>query len=234
MTLPSATSIYAQRRARVAAQLGKDGIAIVPTAPERPRNRDSDFLFRHDSYFYSLTGFAEPQAWLVITGDGRSTLFCQPKDLEREIWDGYRLGPDAAPAALGVDAALPVGELDTHLPRLLENRDVVWYPFAIHPGLEARVGGWLNPVRARLTELLKQAQFSPLKMEEQVVVIYAGVNGYLDKFEVAQVRKFENGLLSLLRNEKTILEDIRKTNDLTADTEKKLKAAVDGYAKTFA
>jgi len=87
---------------------------------------------------------------------------------------------------------------------------------------------------ARLTELLKQPQFSPLKMEEQVVVIYAGVNGYLDKFEVAQVRKFEAGLLSLLRNEKTILEDIRKTNDLTAETEKKLKEQVDKYAATFA
>lgn len=150
MSTPPTSAIYAQRRARVAAQLGKDGIAIVPTAPERQRNRDSDFLFRHDSYFYYLTGFTEPNAWLVVTGDGRSTLFCQPKDLEREIWDGYRLGPDAAPAALGVDAALPVGELDTRLPKLLENRDVVWYPFAIHPGLEARVGGWLNPVRARV------------------------------------------------------------------------------------
>ncbi len=150
MTQATATSLYAARRARVAAQLGKDGIAIVPTAPERQRNRDSDFLFRHDSYFYYLTGFTEPHAWLVITGDGRSTLFCQPKDLEREIWDGYRLGPDAAPATLGVDAALPVGELDAQLPKLLENRDVVWYPFAIHPGLEARVGGWLNPVRARV------------------------------------------------------------------------------------
>jgi F-type H+-transporting ATPase subunit alpha len=87
---------------------------------------------------------------------------------------------------------------------------------------------------ARLTELLKQAQFSPLKMEEQVVVIYAGVNGYLDKVDVAQVRKFENGLLSLLRSEKTILEDIRKTNDLSGDTEKKLKEQVDKYAATFA
>ena len=87
---------------------------------------------------------------------------------------------------------------------------------------------------SRLTELLKQPQFSPLKMEEQVVVIYAGVNGYLDKFEVAQVRKFESGLLSLLRNEKTILEDIRKTNDLTPETEKKLKEQVDKYAATFA
>jgi Xaa-Pro aminopeptidase len=143
-------SIYAERRARVAAQLGRDGIALVPTAPERPRNRDSDFLYRHDSYFYYLTGFTEPNATLVITGDGKSTLFCAPKDMEREIWDGYRLGPEAAPAALGVDAAHSSSELDAQMPKLLENRDVVWYPFAIHEGLEARVGGWLNQVRARV------------------------------------------------------------------------------------
>jgi Xaa-Pro aminopeptidase len=144
------TTLYAQRRARVAAAIGRDGIAIIPTAAEHPRNRDSDFLYRHDSYFYYLSGFTEPNAWLVITGDGRSTLFCQPKDLEREIWDGFRLGPDAAPATLGVDAAHAVGELDAQLPKLMENRDAVWYPFAIHPGLEARVGGWLNQVRARV------------------------------------------------------------------------------------
>ena len=83
-------SVYAQRRAHLAAQLGPGGIAIIPTALERPRNRDSDFLFRHDSYFYYLTGFTEPGACLVLAHDGRSTLFCQPKDLEREIWDGYR------------------------------------------------------------------------------------------------------------------------------------------------
>ena len=144
------TSVYAQRRARMAAQLGTNGIALIPTAPERQRNRDSDFLFRHDSYFYYLTGFTEPNAWLVVTGDGRSTLFCQPKDLEREIWDGYRLGPEAAVGALGVDAAFPVTELDQQLPKLLENRSTVWFPFAIHPGLEQRVAGWLNQVRARV------------------------------------------------------------------------------------
>ena len=143
-------ALYAERRARVAAAIGKDGIAIVPTAPERPRNRDSDFLFRHDSYFYYLTGFTEPNAALVITGDGKCTLFCQPKDLEREIWDGYRLGPEAAPGVLGVDEAHAIGTIDAALPRLLENRDAVWYPFAIHDGLEARVAGWLAPVRARV------------------------------------------------------------------------------------
>ncbi len=142
--------LYAQRRARVAAQLGPDGIAIIPTAPERQRNRDSEFLYRFDSYFHYLSGFAEPNAWLVITGDGHSTLFCAPKDLEREIWDGYRLGPAAAPGWLGVDEAFTVAELDTRLPKLLENRSTVWYPFATHKGLESRLDGWLNAVRARV------------------------------------------------------------------------------------
>ena len=150
MTQNVPNSVYAERRARLAAQLGDGGIAIVPTAPERMRNRDSDYLYRHDSYFYYLTGFTEPGACLVLTSDGQSTLFCNPKDAEREIWDGYRLGPEAAVAALGVHAALPAGELDQRLPRLLENRACVWYPFATHAGLAARVDGWLNPVRARV------------------------------------------------------------------------------------
>ncbi len=144
------THLYAERRARVAASLGPGGIAIVPTALERPRNRDSDFLYRHDSYFYYLTGFTEPNAWLVITAEGGTTLFCQPKDVEREIWDGIRLGPEAAPEHLGVSDAFSVTELDQRLPKLLENRQTVWYPFATHSGLESRINGWLQPVRARV------------------------------------------------------------------------------------
>jgi Xaa-Pro aminopeptidase len=143
-------TLFAQRRARLAAQLGDGGIAIVPTAPEQPRNRDSDFLFRHDSYFYYLTGFTEPNAWLVLTAEGESTLFCNPKDAEREVWDGLRLGPEAAPGALGVNAAFSSAELDTRLPKLLENRSAVWYPFATHKTLGGRVNDWLDPVRARV------------------------------------------------------------------------------------
>ncbi len=155
-------SIYAQRRARLAAQLGAQGIAIVPTAPERPRNRDSDFLYRHDSYFYYLTGFTEPNAWLVLTGDGSTTLFCNPKDLEREIWDGIRLGPEAAPAALAVNAAFSVAALEAEMPRLLDNRSVVWYPFAIHKGLETRLDGWLQSLRARI----RYGAVSPARQED--------------------------------------------------------------------
>ena len=146
------TSVYAQRRARLAALLGPGGVAIVPTAPERPRNRDNEHPYRHDSYFYYLTGFTEPHAWLLLDASGRSTLWCQPKDVEREIWEGYRLGPEAAPAVLGVDAAHSVAELDTRLPRLLENQRQVWFPFATHEGLAAQVEGWLRAVRARVRQ----------------------------------------------------------------------------------
>jgi Xaa-Pro aminopeptidase len=144
------TSIYAQRHAQLAQKMGPGGIAIIPTAPEQQRNRDSDFPYRPDSYFYYLTGFTEPKAWLLVAGDGTTTLFCQPKDLEREIWDGYRLGPDAALEQLGVSAAFSAADLDAKLPALLDGRDAVWYPFATHKGLETRVDGWLNSLRARV------------------------------------------------------------------------------------
>ncbi len=143
------TSIYASRRARLAAQLGDGGVAIIPTAPERARNRDADFPYRHDSYFFYLTGFTEPNAWLVIEANGCSTLFCQPKDVDREIWDGIRLGPLAAPAALGVSQAFSVAELDAQIPKLLENQTSVWYPFATHETMSSQIEDWLNKVRAR-------------------------------------------------------------------------------------
>ncbi len=88
---------------------------------------------------------------------------------------------------------------------------------------------------SRLSELLKQPQFSPLKMEEQVCVIYAGVNGYLDPIPVDRVRAFEEGLLGTLRTQHgDILKDIREARDLSDATAAKLKDAVDAYAKAFA
>ena len=87
---------------------------------------------------------------------------------------------------------------------------------------------------SRLTELLKQPQFSPLKMEEQVAVIYAGVNGYLDNLPLNRVRAFEDGLLSTLRGKHAdILESIRASKDLSSDTEAKLKDVVQTFAKSF-
>jgi F-type H+-transporting ATPase subunit alpha len=88
---------------------------------------------------------------------------------------------------------------------------------------------------SRLTELLKQPQFSPLKIEEQVCVIYAGVNGYLDQLPIAKIRGFEDGLLSLLRTTHAdLLETIRSSKDLSDDSASKLKSIVEAHAKTFA
>jgi Xaa-Pro aminopeptidase len=148
----SLNSVYQKRRALVAKALkaAGGGVALLPTAPEHPRNRDSDFPYRHDSYFYYLTGFSEPGSWLVIEASGKSTLFCRPKDTEREIWDGLRLGPEAAPAGLALDQAFSVGSLDEQMPALLANQPAVWFPFATHKGLETQVDGWLDKVRARV------------------------------------------------------------------------------------
>ncbi len=88
---------------------------------------------------------------------------------------------------------------------------------------------------ARLTELLKQPQFSPMAVEEQVVSIFAGTRGYLDKVEVSQVTRYEAAMLGELRSRKPgILQSIRDRRELTADTEKELTGFLDGFAKTFA
>ena len=146
------TTVYQKRRAQIAKALraAGGGVAFLPTAPEHSRNRDSDFSYRHDSYFYYLTGFSEPDSWLVIDATGKTTLFCRPKDLEKEIWDGVRLGPTAAPQALGVDEAFSVADLDKKMPSMLSNQTAVWFPFATHRGLETQVDGWLDKVRARI------------------------------------------------------------------------------------
>ena len=153
-TSQTLSPVYAKRRAAVgrALKAAGGGVALLPTAPEQARNRDSSFPYRHDSYFYYLTGFTEPGAWLVIDARGKtvkSTLFCLPKNLERETWDGLRLGPQAAPAQLGVDAAFSSDALDDVMPQLLANQPAVWFPFATHPGLNTQVDGWLDKVRAR-------------------------------------------------------------------------------------
>jgi len=142
---------YRGRRERLAAALraAGGGVALLPTAPERLRNADSEYPYRHDSSFFHLTGFTEPGAWLLLDAAGRSLLLCRPRDAEREIWDGLRLGPEAAPAALGVDEALPVEALDATVAQRLADQPAVWFPFAGHEGLAARVAGWLDAVRAR-------------------------------------------------------------------------------------
>ena len=140
---------YQTRRERLAQQIGA-GVVVVPTAPERTRNRDSHYPFRHDSYFYYLTGFPEPEAVCVLAvGDTvQSILFCREKNLEREIWDGYRYGPEGARAAFAFDAAYPIASLDEILPKLLANQANLYFDLGADPSWDTRVVGWLNAVRA--------------------------------------------------------------------------------------
>ena len=110
------------------------GLALVPTAPEVARNRDSMFPYRHDSYFYYLSGFPEPEAVvaLVAGADGdRHVLFCREKNQEREIWDGFRYGPDAAREIFGFDEAHPIAELDRVLPDLAADRPALYTPLGL-------------------------------------------------------------------------------------------------------
>ncbi len=141
---------FQQRRATLLANMG-EGIAIIPTAPEVIRNRDSHYPYRFDSYFYYLTGFKEPEALLVLVAGStpKSILFCRDKDMEREIWDGFRYGAEAAKAEFGFDEAYRFNQLDEMLPKLLGNQPKLFYSLGADASWDARVTGWLNQVKAQ-------------------------------------------------------------------------------------
>src|SRR6266850_324758 len=143
-------SLYAARRRRLAELMG-EGVAVIATAPEKLRNRDSHYPYRFDSYFYYLTGFLEPEAALVLVAgkSPKALLFCRHRDPEREIWDGFRYGPEAAKERFGFDEAHPIGALDEMAPKLLEDQPALYYPVGAEADWDARVMRWLNVVRAR-------------------------------------------------------------------------------------
>jgi Xaa-Pro aminopeptidase len=184
MERDSSSGAFRARRARIAAamQAAGGGIAIVPTAPERQRHSDNDHPYRHGSDFHYLTGFGEPGAWLVIGADGRSTLLCRPKDAVREIWDGFRLGPDAAPSTLGVDEAFALDRLDDVMVARLDNQPAVWIP-AGYPGLQAQLDGWLERVRAKA----RQGVDAP-RTQHDLAPLLAEMRLFKDAGEIATMR----------------------------------------------
>lgn len=143
-------AIYRARRERMIAEMG-EGVMVIATAPEVPRNRDTHYPYRHDSYFYWLTGFAEPEAVVVlIAGKApRHILFCREKNEEREIWDGFRYGPAAAREVFAFDETFSFDTLDAELPNLLENQPQLAYLIGREAAWDAQVMGWLNAVRAK-------------------------------------------------------------------------------------
>ena len=185
---------YQERRNALAKQIhakSSGGIAVISTAPELARNRDSEFPYRHDSDFFYLTGFEEPGATLVmeVKSSGKdyklqSHLFCRPKDPEREIWDGIRLGPDAAPTVLGVEFAHSNQELDNKLGELLANQDAVYIRLAESAEADRRLRHWMKKVREQA-----RAGINPPSELHDVEALIHEMRLFKDAHEIETMRR---------------------------------------------
>jgi Xaa-Pro aminopeptidase len=153
---------FARRRKQLMKLMGRDTIAIVPSAPVRHRNSDVEYAYRQDSDFFYLTGFAEPESVAVLI-PGRQpaeyVLFVRDRDPARETWDGRRAGPAGAVRDFGAGDAFPISDIDEILPGLMENRAKVFYAMGTHAEFDQRVVGWLNGLRA----VAKHGRHPPLE-----------------------------------------------------------------------
>lgn len=144
---------FASRRQLLISHMEPNSIAILPSANEKIRNRDADYPFRQDSDFYYLCGFPEPEAVLVLIPGrehGETILFCRERDRTREIWDGYRAGPEGACSKYQADDAFPIGDIDDILPGLLEGRERVYYSMGRDQAFDQKVMTWVNTLRAQV------------------------------------------------------------------------------------
>jgi Xaa-Pro aminopeptidase len=142
---------FARRRKQLMRMIGKGGIAILPAAPTRVRNRDVEHAYRQDSDFHYLTGFPEPEAAAVLMpgrDHGEYVLFCRDRDPERETWDGYRAGPEGAVRDYGAADAFPISDIDDILPGMLEHSERVYYTIGLSAEFDQRLLGWVNQLRA--------------------------------------------------------------------------------------
>jgi len=141
---------FSKRRYQLMTEM-VEGVAIVPTSPELIRNRDSHYPFRFDSYFYYLSGFKEPESvlFLIAGPQAKTILFCRDKDMEREIWDGFRYGPAGAVIEFGIDEAYSMSQLDELAPQLLANQSKLFYSLGADTAWDARVTDWINQLRTQ-------------------------------------------------------------------------------------
>jgi len=143
---------FARRRDQLLRMVGTGGIAILPAAPVRIRSRDVEYRFRQDSDFYYLSGFAEPDAVIVLApgrDNGEYILFCRDRDPEKELWDGKRAGPEGAIRDHAADDAFPIDDIDDILPGIMESCARVYYTMGLYADFDARIADWLNSLRAR-------------------------------------------------------------------------------------
>lgn len=143
---------FARRRKNLMSQMDANSIAIIPSAREQVRSRDTSFAFRQDSDFYYLCGFVEPESVLVLLPGrrhGQFVMFCRDKDPTMEMWHGSREGPEGLCANFGADDAFPIGDIDEILPGLIEGRDRVYYSMGRSADFDRDIMGWVNNIRAR-------------------------------------------------------------------------------------
>ncbi len=141
---------FGRRRRALMRLIGREGIAILPSARPKIRNRDVEYRFRQDSDFYYLTGFEEPGAVAVLLpgrSAGEYVLFCRDRDPEREVWDGARAGIDGACATHGADDAFPIEDLDEILPGLMEGRSRVHYSMGVQSDFDQKLVQWMTHLR---------------------------------------------------------------------------------------
>jgi len=144
---------FTRRRRALMEIMGSNSIAILPSAKEVVRSRDTNFPFRQDSDFHYLSGFPEPDAVLVLVPGrehGEYVLFCREKDPVRETWDGRREGQAGAKKNYGCNDAFPIDDIDDILPGLMEGRDRIYYEFGNHPDFDNQIMGWINSLRAQV------------------------------------------------------------------------------------
>lgn len=144
---------FHERRATLIAHMHGlgGGVAVIATAPEKFRNSDAEYPYRHDSNFFYLTGFVEPESVVVLVAGkkNQSILFCREKNSERELWEGFRHGPEGAKETFGFDAAFPIDALDAVIPKLLADAPALFYGLGSDAGLDAQVRTWLGKVRGQ-------------------------------------------------------------------------------------
>lgn len=141
-----------RRRQELMEIMGEDSIAILPAAPETVRNRDVLNPYRQDSDFLYLTDFREPESVAVFIpgrSQGEFILFCRERDVDKEIWDGWRAGQEGAVDEYGADDAFPISDIDEILPGLLEDQERVYYTMGKSPEFDAHLLDWINHLRSQ-------------------------------------------------------------------------------------
>ena len=149
LTLPPALQpeVFTARRRKLAQQMPKGSVAVLAGAVEQPRNSDVTYPFRQHSDLLYLTGFNEPEAWLLLTAEGESHVFCRPRDRALEIWHGRRLGPQGVVLELGIDAAYPLADLAEQMPKLLAGRSTVLCHLGQDETVDHQLLAWVSQLR---------------------------------------------------------------------------------------